>query len=100
MEPEQEKERHIYYSQAERMEVDDGNDEEDENIGNKFGPGCYILDLGGHYGFRCSKLWIRQDYIKIYDHCERTYEAAKKTAPSVLITGQPGIGENKLLVMN
>jgi hypothetical protein len=31
-------------------------------------PGCYILDLGIHFEF--SKIWIRADYIRIYDYLE------------------------------
>jgi hypothetical protein len=100
MEPEQEKERRISDSRKESMAESTDVDQENEYIGKKFGPGCYILDLGDFKGFHCSKLWIRQDYIKIYDHCEREYEAAKNGAPSVLITGHPGIGEYKLLVMD
>jgi hypothetical protein len=43
-----------------------------------------------------SKLWIRKDYLRIYDFCESRCEyvgSKLPRAPSVVITGQPGVGE-------
>lgn len=55
--------------------------------------GCFRLDLGHHFD---SKLWVRKDYIRIYDYCVNRYEHVRnklRKAPSVVITGQPGLGE-------
>lgn len=61
---------------------------------NDIGPECYALDLG--IELECSKLWVRQDYIRIYDYCSKRHEEGQscglKGAYSVVITGQPGIG--------
>ncbi len=58
------------------------------------GPGCYILDFGIPDIGR-SKLWIRKEYIRLYDFCEKYLEShrTKQVPPSVVITGQPGIGK-------
>jgi hypothetical protein len=61
---------------------------------NDIGSDCYSLDLG--VGLRRSKLWVRQDYIRIYYYCNKRYErgptSVTQTARSVVITGQPGVG--------
>jgi hypothetical protein len=61
---------------------------------NDIGAGCYALNLG--FGFLPSKLWVRQDYVRVYDYCCRRYAEGPTTAGkiprSVVITGQPGIG--------
>jgi hypothetical protein len=61
---------------------------------NDIGPECYGLDLG-IIKFKSSKLWVRQDYIRIYDYCSKRHEegpsSATEMARSVVITGQPGI---------
>jgi hypothetical protein len=61
---------------------------------NDIGPECFALDLG--IELECSKLWVRQDYIRIYDYCSKRHEegpsCASERAYSVVITGQPGIG--------
>jgi hypothetical protein len=58
------------------------------------GPGCYGLHLGVE--LRDSELWVRQDYIRIYDYCSQRYEEGPTTTSerprSVVITGQPGVG--------
>jgi hypothetical protein len=58
------------------------------------GPGCYALDLC--IDLPCSTLWVRQDYIRIYDHCSTRHAEGPSSAGeiprSVVITGQPGIG--------
>jgi hypothetical protein len=61
---------------------------------NDIDAGCYGLDLGTE-DLRCSKMWVRKDYIRIYDFCSRQVKEASSTpdlAPSVVITGQPGVG--------
>jgi hypothetical protein len=60
----------------------------------EIGPKCFGLDLG--INLKCSKMWVRQDYIRIYDYCSERHEAgpssATERARSVVITGQPGVG--------
>lgn len=67
------------------VKVDDAND---------IGPECYVLDLG--IELKCSELWVRQDYIRIYDFCSKRHEegpsSATERARSVVITGHTGIG--------
>ena len=58
------------------------------------GAECFALNLG-IIDIQYSKLWVRQDYIRIYDHCVKRHArppAIEGTAPSIVITGQPGIG--------
>ena len=68
----------------------------DDGYGTEIGPGCYALDFGIEHLER-SKLWIRSDYLQIYDYCNEHYDRVKNLvsgiAPSVVITGQAGIGE-------
>jgi hypothetical protein len=67
------------------------NDEDDD-----IGPGCYVLNLDDDLQLKNSKMWVRQDYIRIYDYCMTRYEegphTVRETPRSVVITGQPGIG--------
>ena len=64
------------------------NVDEDEEIGK----GTYILDTGIT---GINKIWIRAEYIRIYDCLEKQYDDAAKLhlPPGAVITGQPGIGE-------
>jgi len=58
-------------------------------------PGCYVLDIGiKHLPF--LKVWIRAEYIRIFDYVERHYnhDRVHNLAPSIVVTGQPGIGES------
>jgi hypothetical protein len=61
---------------------------------NGIGPDCYGLDLG--IKLRGAKLWVRQDYIRIYDYCSKRSEEGlsyqTEMVRSVVIIGQPGIG--------
>jgi hypothetical protein len=49
---------------------------------------------------RTRRLWVRTDYLRLYDYCKFHCDDVEKseikwrptTAPSVVITGQPGIG--------
>lgn len=62
--------------------------------GNDVGPGCFLLDLGVEY-FESSRLWVRKDYIRLYDGCNNYFNKFINLtipAPSVVITGQPGVG--------
>jgi len=60
--------------------------------------GCFALNLDIS-GLMVSKLWVRKDYIRIYDHCDHYYEDIRNKqnqhlASSVVITGQPGCGKS------
>jgi hypothetical protein len=55
-------------------------------------PGCCLLDVGGDL----PKIWVRADYIRIYDFLEAHYKkspAPSFRAPAAVVTGQPGIGQ-------
>jgi hypothetical protein len=71
---------------------DEGEADEDDDVT----PGCYVLDIGIR-GIVPSRLWIRSDYIRIYDALQGFYEEVvnpDNRAPSAVVTGQPGIGES------
>jgi hypothetical protein len=56
--------------------------------------GCFSLNLD--IRLRPSRLWVREDYVRLYDRCDAYYNEAMglvHNRPSVVITGQPGIGE-------
>ncbi len=58
------------------------------------GPGCYVLNIGLE-DFRPQNIWVRSEYLRMYDYCNEHYSEAvgiNRTAPSIVITGQPGIG--------
>ena len=58
-------------------------------------PGCYVLNIGIK-GLERSKIWIRADYIRVYNYLETINDGtseAEGVAPGAIITGQPGIGE-------
>ena len=44
-----------------------------------------------------SSMWVREDYVLLYDHCIAYFNQPKirpsPMPPSIVITGQPGIGE-------
>jgi len=72
-----------------------------ENDGSEVVQGCFILDLHIRT-LMVSKLWVRKDYWRIYDHCQSHYETvltarraggAGTHPPIAIITGQPGVGE-------
>ena len=71
-----------------------------DRFGTEIGPGCYALDFGMEHLER-SKLWIRTEYLQIYDYSNEHYDKVKSLvsgiAPSVVITGQAGIGEPSAL---
>lgn len=41
--------------------------------GSEVGPSCFALDLEISH-LTASRLWIRRDYIQIYDVCKKTYD--------------------------
>ena len=71
------------------MDEDTTADPDDDII-----PGCYMLDIGID-GLRFSKLWIRAEYIRVFNSLKTYYDTPvfQYWAPCVVVTGQPGIGE-------
>src|ERR1700722_7090551 len=57
-------------------------------------PGCDFL-YSDIETFPYRKIWIRAEYIRIYDAIEAWYDEPSilPMAPAMVITGQPGIGE-------
>jgi hypothetical protein len=70
--------------------------DDDDYYDWEIGPGCYALDFGIE-NLERSKLWVRRDYLRIYKYCGTHYDKVKnfsgRVAPSVVITGHPGVGE-------
>jgi hypothetical protein len=69
----------------------EATDEDDDIL-----PGCYDLDISID-GMAPSSLWIRADYIRIYNFFQAHYDKhahPMARAPSAVLTGQPGIGES------
>jgi len=67
-----------------------GTDLDDDDII----PGCYLLDIGIE-GLNITKLWVRAEYIRVYDFIEYYHKNPsfpRERAPAVVVTGQPGIG--------
>ena len=78
---------------------EDESVEEDDDHGIRSG---YLLDLGK--AFRDSNVWVRKEYIRMYSRCTKHFETnpckRKRTLqsnPSIVITGQPGIGRYSTL---
>ncbi|KAI9446377.1 hypothetical protein H4582DRAFT_555902 [Lactarius indigo] len=65
-------------SENETMGVDELA-EEDEDKGDETGAGCYVLTLGIP-DLECQKLWIRKDYIRLYDFYQKYQESCRKKA--------------------
>lgn len=71
------------------MDVDDIDSDGDSDIID----GCYVLDFGLE-GISPSKIWVRADYIRIYDELEIWLnDKPREKAPGAIVVGQPGIGE-------
>jgi hypothetical protein len=70
---------------------DAGDDEADDD---EIGPDCYIFDAEIP-DLKRSTLWIRKEYIRLYKCCNEFLEKHRNNEepPSVVITGQPGIGK-------
>lgn len=65
------------------------------DVGADVVPGCYVRNIGIK-GLERSKIWIRADYIRVYNYLETINDGtseAEEVAPGAIITGQPGIGE-------
>jgi len=71
---------------ADRMDVDSGD----------IGSG-WVINIGVD-GLRWRWIWVRSEYIKIYDYCNEHYEdylnVVNQRAPCAVVTGQPGIGKS------
>ena len=79
-------------AESDLMDEDKPIDVDDDD----FPPGCAILDIGID-DLPFQKIWIRADYIRVYDFIE-SREAPNRMAvnllpPAAVVTGQPGIGE-------
>lgn len=77
----------------EPMDVDTS---EGEDLDDDFIKGCYSLEIGIKR-LRIPKVWIRAEYIRIYNALEAYYQkrpSITNQAPAAVITGQPGIGES------
>ncbi|KAH9034854.1 hypothetical protein EDB85DRAFT_963313 [Lactarius pseudohatsudake] len=76
-------------NESTNIDKDEGDDEGDET-----GPGCYILNLG------IPDIWpellVRKEYIRLYEFCDKYLgsHCDDPSPPSVVITGQPGIGKS------
>ena len=67
-----------------------------EDLDDDFIKGCYFLEIGIRR-VRIPRLWIRAEYIRIYNALEAYYQMRplfSNQAPAAVITGQPGIGES------
>jgi hypothetical protein len=78
-------------------ESEDGMNEHqgsEDNKDNDIIPGCYLMDFGLE-GLGNRRIWVRADYVRIYDYAEFHYNKKSyppNQAPSMVVTGQPGIG--------
>jgi hypothetical protein len=75
--------------QGEAMDVDVSEEDEDDDIID----GCHFLELDIE-SLNIPRIWIRAEYIRIYDALETFYQYPRRRAPAAVITGQPGIGES------
>ena len=78
----------------ERDEPMDVDVSEEEDLDDDIIEGCYSLEIGIK-GFEYPRIWIRAEYIRIYDALEDRHRKPSYPylAPAAVITGQPGIGE-------
>ena len=75
-------------------------DNDDGNPQSETGPGCYPFEICFQPCMRSLRIWIRKDFMRMYDFCDQWYERvsgsmvsrANKQAPSVVIAGQSGVG--------
>ena len=67
---------------------------EEEDLDDDIIEGCYFLEIGIK-NFEFPRIWIRAEYIRIYNALEDRYKKPSYPylAPAVVITGQPGIGK-------
>ena len=72
----------------------DDEDKKDESDDGEVGSGCHILNI--RIPEIHTKVWVRKEYIRLYDYCnEYVHSQRENMEPlSVVIFGQPGIGES------
>lgn len=81
--------------------MDDGDDDDtddtdaDTDADGELIPGCYELCICPNPVSDVSKIWIRADYIRVYEYAESRYDLCyrRRKAQAVVVTGPPGIGE-------
>jgi hypothetical protein len=77
--------------------IDDGDDgDTDTDEDGELIPGCFELEISPNPVLDdVSKIWIRADYIRVYEYAEARYDLCyrRRKAQAVVVTGQPGIGE-------
>ena len=75
-------------------EIMDVDTSEGVNLDDDIIPGCHFLHIDIKK-FPYPKIWIRAEYIRIYDALEAYYNQPSYPylAPAAVITGQPGVGE-------
>ncbi|KIM86220.1 hypothetical protein PILCRDRAFT_816150 [Piloderma croceum F 1598] len=79
--------RTINEDEDEAMDEDEFDDDDDVI------PGCYPFSVG----IENITVWIRADYIRVYEALQDYYEKATKQSgrtPSAVVTGQPGISKH------
>ena len=80
----------------------EGGDEDAPEVGDNVGPECPFLEFGIP-AFPRPTLLVRREYIQMYkrcvDHLKPCDRAPKKfKSPSLVVTGQPGIGRFFILL--
>jgi len=67
----------------------------DVDVSDEFIPGCYELDISPNPVSDVETIWIRADYVRVYNYTESKYDLCykRRRAQGVVITGQPGGGE-------
>ena len=68
------------------------------DIDNEDRRGCYVRDIS-IMGVKEERVWIRAEYMRIYDHCNERYQVVAlldEQAPSVVITSQSDIGKARV----
>ena len=88
-----EEEQQWYERQSDYVRQDEGMEDDDDD---DIVPGCYVLDINTDLEYR--RIWIRAEYIRVYDFLETFYAHTTKhspyKAPGAVVTGQPGIGNH------
>ncbi|KAN0127599.1 hypothetical protein V8E53_014577 [Lactarius tabidus] len=83
------------YDKLLNVDEDEGDAEDDE-----VSPKCHVLDIGIP-GLEWSKIWIRKEYIRMYQRCKDHFKPGlhnKFQSPSLVVTGQPGIGKRHWII--
>jgi hypothetical protein len=74
-------------------------DQDQDNMDDDIISGCYVLDIGIPR-LAVSRLWIRADYIRLFNFFQTYYDKYAKPmdrVPSAVLTGQPGTGESSCI---